>query len=643
MSRQTKCPNCGGPIEFALGSSWALVCPYCRFSVMRTATDVQAIGQVSDLVPTAPEVGVGDRVTISGHDWRVGGRLQLDHGRGPWDEWYVMNAETGQWAWLAKAQGHWYLTYPVALQAALPAWQQLMPGMQGMLIPGMQRTWTVAERGQSRMLSAEGELPFPIVPNAQNWYADLAGPGGAFATIDYGDGSQPAKVFVGAQYAPDRVQIHRGGMGPRPVQKVDTSRLRCPRCGTPVPLRVPETTERVGCGSCRALLDFQQGDLRFLREIEQARSAPLIPLGTEGELRGEKLMCIAYMERSTNVEGETFYWREYLLHGANGYRWLMEDAGHWTLVKDVSAGELQIGPEEVGYQGRDYRLFNRVTGEVRYVVGEVYWRVEVGETAALCDFIAPPYVVSEERNDREIVWSAGEYIPYKEVETGFRIQRPMPVQTAVGLCQPNPHKVRRASVIGAALIGVLAVLFVFFEVIGDHARVLTRQNVPMPAVGSGMPTSREPYRTTPFIVQEGPTTVEIALNTNVDNQYCGIEAALLNTTTGEAHAFYIETGYYEGYESGERWSEGSRSTRAYVDRLDAGTYVLELSPTWQPYPQPGGASGMITPVVDLDVTIGKRSPFNFGLAFLFLILPIILIKVRHDTFETSRRNNNSNL
>lgn len=643
MSRQTKCPNCGGPIEFKLGASWALVCEYCRFSVMRTATDIRAIGQVADLVPTAPEVAVGDRVTISGHEYRVGGRMQLDHGRGPWDEWYVMNAATNQWAWLAKAQGHWYMTWPVALQAAPPAWQSLMPGMQGMLIPGMERTWTVAERGQSRLLSAEGELPFPIVPNAQGWFADLAGPGGAFATIDYGDGSQAAKVFVGAQYAPDRVQIHRGGMAPRPQQKVDTSRLRCPRCGAPVPLRVPESTERVGCESCRALLDFQSGDLRFLKEIEQARNAPLIPLGTEGELRGEKLLCIAYMERSTEIDYETFHWREFLLHGANGYRWLMEDNGHWTLLNPVSAGELQIAPLDVGYQGRKHRLFNRVTGEVRHVIGEVYWRVEVGEKANLCDFIDPPYIVSEERNDREIVYSAGEYIPYKEIEKAFGITRPMPVQTAVGLCQPNPHGVRRVSVAGAALIGLLAALFVFFEVIGDHAQVVTRQNVPMPMSSGPVALNRAPYRTPSFLVREGPTTVEVALNTNADNQYCGFEAALLNTDTGEAHDFYVEAGYYSGYSDGGSWSEGSRSARAYVDRLDAGNYVLELAPMWEAYPQPGGPRGSITPVVDLDVTVGKRSPFNFGGALLFLLLPILWVKIRHDMFEKSRRENNSNL
>ena len=48
--RQGSCPNCGGPIEFKLGSSAALVCPWCRHSVVRTDRDLRSFGKVADLV-----------------------------------------------------------------------------------------------------------------------------------------------------------------------------------------------------------------------------------------------------------------------------------------------------------------------------------------------------------------------------------------------------------------------------------------------------------------------------------------------------------------------------------------------------------------------------------------------------------------
>ncbi len=46
------------------------------------------------------------------------------------------------------------------------------------------------------MVSAEGELPFAVTPDESGRYADLSGPGGIFATIDYGDGSEPPRECI---------------------------------------------------------------------------------------------------------------------------------------------------------------------------------------------------------------------------------------------------------------------------------------------------------------------------------------------------------------------------------------------------------------------------------------------------------------
>ena len=75
MSRAMGCPNCGGPIEMKLGTSWVVVCPWCRHTVMRTDRDLQTLGKVADLVPTAPAHAVGDSGTVGGHPILVGGRF----------------------------------------------------------------------------------------------------------------------------------------------------------------------------------------------------------------------------------------------------------------------------------------------------------------------------------------------------------------------------------------------------------------------------------------------------------------------------------------------------------------------------------------------------------------------------------------
>lgn len=641
MSRETQCPNCGGPIEFKLGASWAMVCPFCRFSVMRSRDGLRPLGQVADLVPTAPELGVGDLVYVGNHELTVGGRMQLDHGRGPWDEWYVLNAPTQQWGWLSKAQGRWTLTFAVELQGAVPTWQNLNPGQQGPFLPGVPGVWTVAERGQSRLLSAEGELPFPITPQMQGWFADLVGPQGRFATIDYGDGSKAPAAFVGQELPEGALRVGARGMRPAPVQKVETDRLRCPRCGAPVPLFVPETTERIACGSCHGLLDYGQGQLRLLQDMHEARLGTLIPLGREGTLMDEKVMCIAYLERETWVDGQRFTWREFLLHAeGKGYRWLMEDQGHWTWMRPVSAGELAVFPMHVDYEGNSHRIFNRGNATVAYVLGEVYWKVEIGERVQVADFIRPPQMLSEERNDREIVWSVGRYVEPKDVWKGFGLDGSPPPQSGVGFCQPNPWNIARVSAMGAALLAVLLGLFFFFEVIPPHPTVIAHDHLPVPPRDGAGTDGAHVHRTAAFEVPKGPTTLQVALATNVENQYLGVDAVLLNTATGEVHDFYLEAGYYTGF-SGERWSEGSKGETAYVDRVDAGSYVMELQPLWERYAQPGGPAGLTPPTAEVSVTVGKRSPFGFGGALALLLLPILIVKLGRDGFEKMRRENSN--
>lgn len=150
-NRQANCPHCGGPIEFKLGSAVALVCDFCRASVVRVDQALHTLGQLAQLVPTTPFLSVGDEGQIAGQRFRVGGRLQLDHGQGPWDEWYV-EYEDGHWGWLALAQGLVYATEPQTV-SHLPSWEDCPAGTE-VELEGQAGTFVVTQRGGSALLSA---------------------------------------------------------------------------------------------------------------------------------------------------------------------------------------------------------------------------------------------------------------------------------------------------------------------------------------------------------------------------------------------------------------------------------------------------------------------------------------------------------
>lgn len=645
-ARTAQCPNCGGPIELALGSSSALVCPHCRYSIVRTDRDLRALGRVADLVPTAPPITVGDSGTIASKGFRVGGRLQLDHGHGPWDEWYV-GFDEGGWGWLARAQGKWYLTHH-ADPAGVPPVSEVSPGRQFSLPSTGQALWTVQEAGWSTTLSGEGELPFPLWPGGQGRYADLAGPGGAFATVDYGDGTNPPQLFVGRELSTTELVVARTAGGPRPEETVAVGKLTCPSCGGPVEIR-SAGAERAACGYCYSLLDFTQGNLQWLEKLEQPQIQPLIPLGAQGTLDKETLTVIGFMERYTVVTGITYTWREYLLYGAGGYRWLTEDNGHWALLRPISAGDIRAMGNRASYENRSHRRFSSNPATVRFVLGEFYWKVRVGEQTHVSDYIAPPHVLSEERGETEVVWSAGRYVQAKELEKAFSLPSSLPSSSGVGPAQKNPHAVLPAAVSFAALFVVFLILGATLD-LGAPSRVLVDGPValpPAPAVPGVTPDgSVDPaVYTPPFTVTNGPTTIEVRLETTADNQYVGVACALINEDTSEIREFYVSADYGHGVTGGESWTEGSRNSSVYVDRVPEGRYTLRLDPQWSNWPSPGPFSFTPTrgpPNVSVRVTQGKRSMWCCCLTFLLLIIPLPFVIFRRTAFE-KRRWENSNL
>ena len=106
----------------------------------------------------------------------------------------------------------------------------------------------------ARFATAQGELPFAVAPGRELHYADLSGPGGQFATLDYGTGNAAEALYVGRE-----VTLADLGLRPRedeerrPVARGES--LKCPQCAGPLEVRAPDQTQRIACPWCGSLLD----------------------------------------------------------------------------------------------------------------------------------------------------------------------------------------------------------------------------------------------------------------------------------------------------------------------------------------------------------------------------------------------------
>ena len=440
MKRRTaSCPSCGGPVIFPIGTMVA-VCGFCQSAIGRGDKDVEDYGKVSDLIETSSRLRIGLTGTFKRKEFTIRGRVQYRHpAGGVWDEWYLA-FPAGRWGWLTEAQGKTYLMSEVKLKqgAAVPEFDKIDLG-QEIELAGSK--FGVKERGIAKTESAEGDIPWAFHPGAEHRFVDLEDARGWFATLEYDD---PPRLFVGQSISLDDLSLVGQGWQ-LDEEKIATSamNLNCPNCGGTITLRAPDQSLRVTCANCNSMLDAENGKLSFFKTLKsKERFKVAVPLGTEGTLFGVKYTVIGFMRRYATWEGQTFPWNEYLLYEPKaGYRWLVQNEGHWSFVEPpVKPISSKSGTSDsFNFDGDNFRIYDRGVAHVRYVIGEFYWKVEVGEKARTADFIAPPRMISFEWSgtgqSKEVNISVGTYLTVDEVEKAFGVKigwRPF----SVGTIQP---------------------------------------------------------------------------------------------------------------------------------------------------------------------------------------------------------------
>lgn len=443
-------------MTFRFAGARAQVCRYCKFVVARTDRGLAPVGRVADLVEIPSPLSLGATGRWGGEPFVVEGRVQLDRESAPgapWQEFFIAFPQSGRWCWVASAQGRWYATSEVPLPpGGVPPLASLRPGARIELAGS--GSFTVAEIGRRRVVSGEGELPDVAPPGAPTGYADIAGPGGAFGTIDYGDGRAPPKLYLGRQIDPAVMQLDGGGAVAPAEAKVEA--LACPSCGGNLPIVASGSAERVVCRYCGMTSDLRKGALVALRPAPRPPVQPLIPLGAEGQLRGMRVLCIGFVVRGCTVDGERYRWREYLLYAGPriGFLWLMEEDGSWQLVTPIPPGEVSVSGTHALYRGCSYSLQQSVMAEVEHVVGEFYWKVEIGERVRASEYRGPGGKVSVEQSPNEVVESFCERIAYGEIARAFGLSAAMAPGPAAG-----------AGSAGGCLGGGLSAVVILFVVL----------------------------------------------------------------------------------------------------------------------------------------------------------------------------------
>lgn len=399
--------------------------------------------------------------------------------------------------------------------------------------------------------------------------------------------------------------------------------FNCPSCGGSLKIRAVGQSTVVACQHCDTMIDVQNENYRIIERYEKRMTVhPRIPLGSRGKLRGDIYEVIGFMRRSDSTEA--YSWSEYLLFNPyKGFRWLTEAYGHWNFVS-MTRTKPKVTDDKAHFLSETYRLYYKGISKVTYVVGEFYWRVAVGSRAKVRDFVCPPRMLSEEKDDDEILWSIGEYVEPEDVRAAFNISTDMPARIGVAPNQPSPVSTS-ASSLGMYLLYFCCALFLvqFLTLL-----LAKNQDVYKRSFEYDSTKASQVITTDTFVQPQWRTNLSVTLHSLVQNNWLAVESALVNSETGEAYYFDGGVEFYSGVEDGEVWSEGSQQTSQIISSVPAGSYFLTLEPT----------SGGL-PVGHLfEVTVTRDVPlwWNFLWSLLLiLVLPGVAL-LRMHAFEVRR-------
>ena len=604
------CPQCGAQVKFHAAASVLAVCEYCTSTLLRHGEALEHIGKMAELQDDPTLIQIGAEGVFKGVHFGVIGRIQLRYEAGLWNEWHIMfdDMRTG---WLGEAAGEFYVTFEMPVALAPPPFNAIK--IEDRIDLGG-RYYTVTNMESATCIAGQGELPFSVGPGYAAPVVDLQ-LDGAFATIDYSDTTEgTTRVYVGERISARELKLAHL-RDPRDAPDVLTPRhqadaFNCPSCAAPFVLSSGKI-QTYGCASCGAILDTSDRKVQLVAKAQEAMSYPLrIALGAKGIFTGDGALAlfnaasaptlktphpkgksaagksresaasshppgrpaaarieweaIGHMRRASDAG---FSWSEYLLFNpADGYAWLSESDGHWSLARNLVQSPKVLGLSAY-YKGGNLEHFQNYTATVQHVLGEFYWKVKVDDSVLVDDYIAPPRMVSREKNANEVSWSIATYLTPGEVEAAFKVKTRMPEPKGIAPNQPSPFTAsnpvlwKRFGLF--ALIGLAAQMWFAFST----TTVLKESFSVTPRMESSKTT--EPFK----ISGNGPLLLDNV--TSINNTWAGFGFTLIEPATGKVWRAEQQLEHYDGFDEGY-WSEGSRTGQIVFAAVPPGTYQLQI-------------------------------------------------------------------
>ncbi|VXC02524.1 conserved hypothetical protein [Flavobacterium sp. 9AF] len=374
------------------------------------------------------------------------------------------------------------------------------------------------------------------------------------------------------------------------------------------------------CPVCNSNYKFKEEELIFLDKTSIASLQPKLKIGSKGVFDTITYTVIHFVYK-INQKKES--WCEYLLLSENDeVLYLIEEKGHWSIEKRISLNQ-KINSESILYNGIQYKKYETGRAKEVYRVGFFEDKIDV-EYNYYEDFIAPPYGISFENEDKQKHYYFAEYLSQEELKKIFAIDN-LPSREGIGALQPfyyNLSQVYTVFIVGILLVTLLHIIFYT-----QSKENLVYENL----IDLDQANSKTIF-TAPFDLKGPIAPLGITVQSDVDNSWMTTDFALINLETNETAYFSKDLEYYYGYSEGENWTEGSKKEEFNICGVSAGKYKIMILPN----KEENSANSSLR----IRIYWGKPDNWNLYVSIaIFLAIGVILYFIKNN-FESKRWEDN---
>lgn len=601
-----ECPACKSMISVASAEINFVVCSKCGAVLFREEANTLIEKPVNTHFPATDAIQPGTTGECNGESFTVLGRFRAFFEEAAFNYWTI------EWndkkiAYLAEGYGLFAVLKPVSAPAYNYSYELNNTKPDGIRELMPQKSFLLEKKQKLLDYEAEGQFYKPLPEKNCTIYEFAAKDGQRFTYFDYDK---------------DRVFVFEAGVMTFEKLKLQNTRkpaesrksFICSECKTEVYLFTFPYAQSCACSQCRTLYTLNyQGEHKKIATLKK-RTEPDIPLASTGTILSVPYTVIGFAEK----EEQNIYksqWREYTLYNhEQGYAFLSEYNGHWIFLREDIINPVLFSNKEKSLMTgtREYLLFNAYKYKVIAALGEFPCNIADNQNTDCCEYISPPDIWIQEKDERDnIQWFKGCHISHRDVANAFAGSR-MPYREGTGAVQPGITSTSR--MITVSVVGLLVLLlFHFLTNIGKQEKIVFSESYTF-----ADSVSTQHIVTPQFELTKRRANMRFDIYADVSNSWFEMSATLINTTTGKEYSVQKGVEYYHGYSDGESWSEGSTRSVAYLTRIPAGTYFMEIDAIRDMYSSSRPAN--------FDIKAKYDVPTNRNLWFsllLFIIWPLI--------------------